>query len=266
MGSPGVRRPCHRKARKRLPRPSPSPWAGAGSSAAGAARPHTFAARWFGRNINWRPWNPRRIGGTAEAASGATLGGHFETTHPVDHRDNEAIVAAEFKGFLKRCRAQGVSSSEAEHVLSIKVARVVPAHANVERRAHAVSRSGGYSRNLGTQYLESAMAAAKANDAAAYKAACSSWLFMERGLKVGDVLLLHAGKPDERELLLERFELHWPRGQTVFTPSLVFLGPTVRLRPRRVVRDIHWCGRDDPTVKQDCPSGFLSQQLRTLPP
>lgn len=113
-----------------------------------------------------------------------------------------------------------------------------------------------------TPYLLAAMRASRTRELVQFRAACETWLFRERGLKIGDFLLLNARKADERELLLERFELHWSTSASLHDPNLVFIGPTVRDRPRRVTQDVFWGGVSDTSRKLSRPSDVLSDYLK----
>ena len=87
----------------------------------------------------------------------------------------------------------------------------------------------------------------------------------ERGLAVGDVVKIQY-KAETREILLECFELHWPTGQDTEIPTLVFEGPTVQLKPRRVARVSNWCALSSSATKQPGPSAFMTSQLGDLGP
>jgi hypothetical protein len=112
--------------------------------------------------------------------------------------------------------------------------------------------------------LLEARAAKVAKDALAYKAACEAWLLQDRGIHVGDTVTLHYSG-EVREILVETFELHWPKGHPVEIPTLVFEGPTVQANPRRVERASNWCSRRMHVSREPRRSRFLLRRLPTLP-
>jgi len=112
--------------------------------------------------------------------------------------------------------------------------------------------------------LLKARVAKVAKDAPAYKAACEAWLLQDRGIHVGDAVTLHYSG-EVREILVETFELHWPKGHPVEIPTLVFEGPTVQANPRRVERASNWCSRRMFVSREPRLSRFLLRRLSTLP-
>jgi hypothetical protein len=111
--------------------------------------------------------------------------------------------------------------------------------------------------------LEEARRAKRAKDKVTYKAACEAWLARDRGIHVGDTVKLHYSN-EEREIVVEKFELHWPTGQDIETPTLVFEGPTLHKCPRRVERSSNWCSRTTSVSKKSAPSAYLLGKLRNL--
>ena len=111
--------------------------------------------------------------------------------------------------------------------------------------------------------LEQARTAKSAKNKSAYKTACEDWLRAERGIEVGDVVKLQF-VGEAREVLVERFELHWPTGQDISRPTLVFEGPTVRLKPKRVAQTSNWFGVDGKLTRQVGPSPFLKDGLANV--
>jgi hypothetical protein len=108
--------------------------------------------------------------------------------------------------------------------------------------------------------LEIARHAKQEKDPAAYRSACEAWLLKDRGIHVGDTVKLHYNG-ESREVLLETFELHWPTGQATELPTLVFEGPTVQRRPRRLERASNWCPRKAVVSKSPSPSAFMRSAL-----
>lgn len=108
--------------------------------------------------------------------------------------------------------------------------------------------------------LEIARLAKQAKDPVAYRAACEAWLVKDRGIHVGETVKLHY-HGEAREVLLETFELHWPTGQVTELPTLVFEGPTVQKRPRRLERASNWCSRKTLISKSLAPSAYLRSTL-----
>ena len=111
--------------------------------------------------------------------------------------------------------------------------------------------------------LEEARTAKRAKEKTTYKAACEAWLASERGIHVGDTVKLHYSN-EEREVVVETFELHWPTGQAIDIPTLVFEGPTLHKGPRRVERSSNWCSRATSVSKVPAPSAYLRRKIRSL--
>ena len=109
-------------------------------------------------------------------------------------------------------------------------------------------------------FLEIARLAKQAKDPLGYKTACEAWLLEDRGIRVGDIVMLNYSG-EAREVLLETFELHWPNGQVTELPTLVFEGPTVQKRPRRMERASNWCSRKTVVSKSSAPSAYLRSKL-----
>ena len=112
-------------------------------------------------------------------------------------------------------------------------------------------------------FLDEARKAKQAKDAVTYKLACEAWLARERGILLGDTVKLRYGN-EEREVVVECFELHWPTGQDLEIPTLVFEGPTLHKGPRRVERSSNWCSRATPVSKKSAPSPYLRGRIRFL--
>jgi hypothetical protein len=109
-------------------------------------------------------------------------------------------------------------------------------------------------------FLEVARHAKQAKDPLAYRTACEAWLLKDCGIHVGDTVKPHYSG-ESREVLLETFELHWPTGQVTEMPTLVFEGPTVQKRPRRLERASNWCSRKTLVSKSSPPSAYLRSTL-----
>lgn len=111
--------------------------------------------------------------------------------------------------------------------------------------------------------LDQARTAKREKRPADYKTACEAWLLSDRSICVGDTVKLHYSG-EAREVLIEAFELHWPTGYDLDLPTLVFEGPTVQRKPRRVERASNWCSRSTLVRKADRRSAYLSSGLGDL--
>lgn len=96
-----------------------------------------------------------------------------------------------------------------------------------------------------------------------YLVACEAWLCATRGIRLGDSVKVRYVDED-REVLVETFELHWPIGRDTTQPTLVFEGPTVMTRPRRVEQASNWCTHTTAVIKRERPSARLRRRFGKL--
>ena len=145
----------------------------------------------------------------------------------------DAILRREYGEMVRRCEAQGLLRSDLQERLAGWLL-ISSLEANREREARAASRRrDDVENNPNNSLLQTARDAFRAGDLAEFRLACTNWLLLERGIRIGDRIVLHAWAVPS-EMTLEAFELEWSDESLLWEPTLVFSGPHTRTRPNRI--------------------------------